>query len=79
LLRSCRRGRPVDLQRGRIRSLDRPRPRSKNGFADGTVNGRVTQFQDVPETSTYTLLFLCAGAVAVELWRRRRAVVPVKD
>jgi autotransporter-associated beta strand protein len=48
-------------------------------FADGTVNGRVTQFQVVPEPSTYALLILGAGVVAVVLWRRRRAVVPVKD
>jgi hypothetical protein len=48
-------------------------------FADGTVNGRVTQFQVVPEPSTYALLILGAGAVAVVLWRRRRDVVPVKD
>jgi autotransporter-associated beta strand protein len=48
-------------------------------FADGTVNGRVTQFQVVPEPSTYALLVLGAGVVAVVLWRRRRAVDPVKD
>ncbi|MEX1115174.1 MAG: PEP-CTERM sorting domain-containing protein [Akkermansiaceae bacterium] len=49
------------------------------GFADGTVAGRVTQFQVVPEPSTYALLVLGAGAVAVVRWGRRRAVRPVKD
>jgi autotransporter-associated beta strand protein len=49
------------------------------GFADGTVDGRVTQFQVVPEPSTYALLVLGAGVVAVLRWRRRRAVIPVND
>lgn len=48
-------------------------------FADGTVNGRVTQFQVVPEPSTYTLLVLGSGAVALVMWRRRRAARTVKD
>ena len=48
-------------------------------FADGTVSGRVTQFQVVPEPSTYALLVLGSGAVALVIWRRRRAANPVKD
>lgn len=47
-------------------------------FAGGSVSGRVTQFQVVPEPSAFALLFLGAGVVAVAVWRRP-AAGPVKD
>jgi len=47
-------------------------------FADGTVNGGIMEFTVVPEPSTYALLVLGAGAVAVVMWRRR-GVRPVKN
>jgi hypothetical protein len=40
-------------------------------FAGGTVNGRVTQFEVVPEPSTYALLAFGAGLFALVMWRRR--------
>lgn len=48
-------------------------------FEDGTVNGRVTQFQVVPEPSSRALLALGAGAVLLVMWRRRNAVAPLKS
>jgi autotransporter-associated beta strand protein len=48
-------------------------------FADGTVNGGIMEFTVVPEPSTYALLVLGMGAVAVMMWRRRRGVIPVKN
>lgn len=47
-------------------------------FAGGLVNGRVTQFQVVPEPSTYALLAVGAGFFALVM-RRRRAVPAIKD
>jgi autotransporter-associated beta strand protein len=47
-------------------------------FAGGSVRGRVTQFQVVPEPSAFALLFLGVGVVAVAVWRRP-AAGPVKD
>jgi len=40
-------------------------------FAGGTVNGRISQFEVVPEPSTYALL-LMTGAGALYAWGRRR-------
>ncbi len=47
-------------------------------FSDGTVTGGIMEFTVVPEPSTYALLVLGMGAVAVMMWRRR-GVIPVKN
>ena len=41
-------------------------------FADGTVNGRVAQFQVVPEPSVWALLALAAGLMFVHARRARK-------
>jgi autotransporter-associated beta strand protein len=48
-------------------------------FTEGTVTGGIMEFTVVPEPSTYALLVLGAGAVALVMWRRRRGVIPVKN
>lgn len=47
-------------------------------FAGGTVNGRVTQFNVVPEPSTYALLAFGAGLFALVMWRRRQ-LMAIRD
>ncbi len=41
-------------------------------FAGGSVNGQITQFEVVPEPSTYALLALAAAGFAAHAFRRRR-------
>jgi len=41
-------------------------------FAGGTVNGQISQFEVVPEPSTYALLGLAAAALGAHFVRRRR-------
>jgi hypothetical protein len=48
-------------------------------FADGTVNGRVTQFQVVPEPSTYAMLVSGMVVVALIFWRRREKADTLRD
>lgn len=42
------------------------------GFAGGTIDGQVVQFEVVPEPSTYALLVLGAAALGAHVWRKRR-------
>jgi len=48
-------------------------------FAGDPVNGRVTQFQVVPEPSVYALLLFGAGLFAVVVWRKQRATMAFRD
>jgi hypothetical protein len=48
-------------------------------FADGSVNGRVTQFQVVPEPTTYVMMLLGVAVVGLSFWRRREKVSALKD
>jgi autotransporter-associated beta strand protein len=41
-------------------------------FGSGLVDGQITQFEVIPEPSTYALLVLGAAAFGFHAWRRRR-------
>jgi hypothetical protein len=43
-------------------------------FGSGLVDGQITQFEVIPEPSTYALLVLGAVALGAHLWRRRAKV-----